>query len=246
MKPTRELEQRRILEILRRGRLSLQGQFMNSSNYTFLVTAVEGGDELVAVYKPARGATPLWDFEAASLPRREVAAYVVSEALGWNLVPVTVFRRRAPLGPGSLQQFIDHDPEYHYFKFTSRHRERLRPAVVFDYLVNNADRKGGHILRDEHDHLWLIDHGICFHEEFKLRTVLWDFVGEAIPTGLLEDVEGFLREISDKESGVYRQLRKLLTEREIAAMAKRAAHLLEIRTFPDPEKFRRPFPYPPV
>lgn len=246
MNPSREKEHKRILEILRRGKLSLQGQFMNSSNYTFLVTAVYGGDELVAVYKPTRGATPLWDFEAASLPRREVAAYVVSEALGWELVPVTVFRRRAPLGSGSLQQFIEHDPEYHYFKFTSRDRERLRPAVVFDYLVNNADRKGGHILRDDRDRLWLIDHGICFHEEFKLRTVLWDFVGEEIPTLLLEDIERFLHEITHPESPLYRRLCELLSEREIFAMAKRADHLLKIRTFPEPEKFRRPFPYPPV
>ncbi len=107
------------------------------------------GDELVAVYKPGRGEQPLWDFPQGTLVKREVAAYAVSESLGWELVPPTVYRRRKlPLGPGSLQQYVEHDPEYHYFRFSPEDKQRLRPVALFDLLINNADRKGGHVLRD--------------------------------------------------------------------------------------------------
>jgi len=247
MKPASQgSETKRILEILRRGKLSLQGQFTNSTNYTFLVLSIHGNDQLVCVYKPVRGMAPLWDFPASTLPKREVAAYVVSEALGWNLVPCTVFRRPAPLGPGSLQQFIEHDPEYHFFKFTPEDRDNLRSAVVFDYLINNADRKGGHILRDKQNHLWLIDHGICFHEEYKLRTVLWDYRGEQIPTDLLNDVESFIGKIRNEDSRLSQRLRSLISDREIDAMISRAGFLIATHTFPEPDELRRAYPYPPL
>jgi streptogramin lyase len=120
------------------------------------------------------------DFPRASLARREVAAYLVSEALGWRLVPPTVYRKDGPIGSGSLQLFIEHDPGYHYFTFSDADRQRLHPVAIFDLLINNADRKGSHLLLDPDGHLWLIDHGLCFHREDKLRTVIWDFAGEPI------------------------------------------------------------------
>ena len=113
--------------------------------------------------------------------RRKAAAYLVSEALGWRLVPPTVYRQQAPIGPGSLQLFVEHDPEYHYFNFKEADRQRLRPVALFDLLINNADRKGSHVLLDPNDHLWLIDHGLCFHREDKLRTVIWDFTARQFP-----------------------------------------------------------------
>ncbi len=235
-----------ILAALQQGKISLQGQFLNSSNYTFLCRVEGKALTVEAVYKPRRGERALWDFPPGSLTRREVAAYLVSEALGWQLVPPTVFRRRKmPLGAGSLQAFIDHNPEYHYFRFTPQDRQRLRPVAVFDALVNNADRKGGHILIDAQDHLWLIDHGVCFHVEPKLRTVVWDFAGEAIPADLLHDVRR-LQKALQSESTLRDELGSLLQADEIAALARRAASLLSQARFPYPGSDHRPYPYPPV
>jgi uncharacterized repeat protein (TIGR03843 family) len=149
-----------ILTALRSGELAVKGEFLWGSNYTFLVKVVHAGENLSGVYKPTRGERPLWDFPVASLARREVAAYLVSEAIGWRLVPPTVYRRNGPAGPGSLQLYIEHDPEYHYFNFSEDDLQRLRPVALFDLIINNADRKGSHILIDNDRHLWLIDHGI--------------------------------------------------------------------------------------
>ena len=147
------------------------------------MTVRYAGQELPAVYKPIRGEQPLWDFPDNTLARREVAAYLVSEALGFHFVPYTTLREDGPFyGEGSLQQYIEYDPEYHYFSFSQEDKERLRPVAFFDLLVNNADRKGSHVLIEKDtDKLWVIDHGICFHEEDKLRTVIWDFAGKPIP-----------------------------------------------------------------
>src|SRR5512140_2845456 len=126
---------------LEKGELELKGQFMFGSNYTFLVTVRYEGREIPAVYKPLRGEQPLWDFPDNTLARREVAAYLVSEALGFHFVPYTTLRQAGPFyGAGSLQQFIDFDPDYHYFSFTDADRQRLRPLAIFDLLANNADR----------------------------------------------------------------------------------------------------------
>ena len=181
------------LTILSTGTLELKGQFVWGSNYTFLVEIQHEDQKIPAVYKPTQGERPLWDFPAASLARREAAAFVVSDALEWELVPPTVYREDAPLGPGSLQVFIEHDPEYHYFNFSEEDKQRLRPAALFDLLVNNADRKGSHVLLDKDEHVWLIDHGICFHVDDKLRTVIWDFAGETFPGELVKDLQDIAR-----------------------------------------------------
>ena len=179
------------------------------------------------------------------LAGREVAAYLVSESLGWQLVPPTVYRRKAPLGAGSVQLYIEHDPEYHYFSFTPEDRQRLRPVVLFDLVVNNADRKGGHILIDESNHLWLIDHGICFHVEDKLRTVIWDFAGEPIPADLLNDLTRLLNEI-EQNGDLVQRLKPFLSIAEINAMARRTRRLIKNGCFPHPLASRRPYPWPPV
>jgi len=234
-----------ILTILQKGEMTLRGQFVHGSNYTFLASIVHQNQEYPAVYKPVRGEQPLWDFPAGSLSGREVAAYLVSEFLGWQLVPPTVYRRKAPLGPGSVQLYIEHDPQYHYFSFTPEDRQLLRPVVLFDLVINNADRKGGHVLMDENHHIWLIDHGICFHEEDKLRTVIWDFAGEPIPTDLLKDITRLLEELT-QTGRLVESLTAYLSPAEIRALERRTRRLIENGCFPHPAPSRRPYPWPPV
>ncbi len=232
---------------LQHGELELKGQFMLGSNYTFLVTAHHAGREYPAVYKPLRGEQPLWDFPDNTLAAREVAAYVVSEALGFHIVPCTTLREDGPFyGPGSLQQFVEYDPEYHYFNFSEEDKRRLRPVVLFDLLVNNADRKGSHVLIEKGTgKLWAIDHGLCFHQEDKLRTVLWDFAGEAIPQDLLECLNTIPEQLAPGAS-LRLALRPYLEPAEINAIVVRATALLRSRLFPFRPKDRRAYPYPPV
>jgi uncharacterized repeat protein (TIGR03843 family) len=235
----------KILEALQKGTFELQGQFLSGSNYTFLGDLKYDELEFQVVYKPVRGEQPLWDFPHGSLARREVAAYLVSETLGWDLVPPTVLRKEGPLGPGSLQQYIEHDPNNHYFNFEDEDRQRLRPVVVFDLLLNNADRKGGHILRDEQSHLWLIDHGLCFHAEDKLRTVVWDFSGEDIPDDIMSCVGAMIDQLKEGER-LHTLLLQYLRPGEIGAMLARARRLCEMGRFPSPPASRRSYPWPPV
>lgn len=226
--------------------MTLQGQFLLGSNYTFLVKVHYQGQEYQAVYKPSRGEQPLWDFPENTLAQREVAAYLVSEALGWGLVPYTLLREDGPFGLGSLQQYIAYDPQYHYFNFSAEDKARLRPVALFDLLCNNADRKGSHILIELHTRrLWLIDHGLCFHEEDKLRTVLWDFAGQDIPPDLLADLER-LRTLLASDRGLLAELGRYLSPNELTALAVRADSLLRRGRFPLPPADRRPFPYPPL
>lgn len=148
----------------------------------------------LGIYKPARGERPLSDFPYGSLHHREVAAYECSRLLGWDLVPPTV-ECNGPHGEGSLQLFVEHDPEEHYFVLREDNAlwEQLLRLAVFDLVTNNADRKGGHVLRDASARLWAIDNGLTFHPEEKLRTVIWDFAGIDVPVGLCED----LRRLAD-------------------------------------------------
>ena len=212
---------------------------MLGSNYTFLVDVRHEGEILKAVYKPSKGEQPLWDFPDNTLALREVAAYELSEALGFHIVPVTVYRKDGPHGPGSLQQYIEYDIEYHYFNFTPEDKQKLRPVVLFDFLANNADRTGSHVFcEDSTNHLYAIDHGICFHEESKLRTVLWDFAGQAIPDELLAPLSS---------TGNWSSLFELyLSPREIEALLLRAEELCESKIFPRPLQGRRAYPYPPI
>jgi len=237
-----ELPLEAVLETLSTGEIGVSGQFVWGSNHTFLVEVGSTLGRLQAVYKPAEGEQPLWDFPAQSLARREVAAYLVSEALGWELVPPTVLRSDGPGGGGSLQLYLPADPERHYFTFEPAEKQRLRPAALLDILINNADRKAGHILLSPDGQLWLIDHGVCFHEDYKLRTVIWDFAGEPIPAALLAAVEQF-RSRLDAGRGLQAQLAPLLSKAEIGALKVRTDRLLAERQFPHPGS-DRPFPWP--
>ena len=239
-----------LKDALLNGSLELKGQFMLGSNYTFLVNVQHNGQELQAVYKPSRGEQPLWDFPDHTLAHREVAAYLVSEALGWNFVPFTALREDGPYGPGSIQQFIEYDPDYHYFNFSEEDKARLEPVMLFDLLCNNADRKGSHvIIEKETRKLWLIDHGLCFHEEDKLRTVIWDYAGQPISDDLCET----LSLLSSNPATGAGQANNLLTDLqlylspgEISALTTRAEALVASGVFPYPPEHRRAFPYPPL
>lgn len=240
-------QDRDVLSILESGDLEVNGEFVWGSNYTFLVKVAHENSLLQGVYKPTKGEIPLWDFPGESLAMREVAAYIVSQEIGWNFVPPTVYRDNAPFGPGSLQLFIDHDPEYHYFTLSRVDKEKLRTVALFDVLINNADRKGSHIIRDSNSKLWLIDHGVSFHIHNKLRTVIWDFVGEPISEDLCEQLTMFhQRLISSVKSGseLFEILRKYLSSEEIDALSKRALQLIQSGMFPSPDPHRRHYPWP--
>lgn len=231
--------------ILEKGEIELKGQFTRGYNYTFLVKVCYEGSEIPAVYKPARGEQPLWDFPENTLAGREVCAYLVSQALGFGLVPLTLLRD-GPLGPGSLQQYIEYDPNYHYFTFKTAELDRLRPVALFDLLINNADRKGSHILVQKRTRkLYLIDHGLCFHAQDKLRTVVWNFAGEPIPAELLAVLSTFRADLA-RPGNLPAILGTFLNPEELAALQSRAAALLAVGQFPFPPDDRRAFPYPPL
>jgi len=228
-----------IKTALELGEFELKGQFMLGSNYTFFVDVCHEGETYHAVYKPSKGEQPLWDFPDNTLAQREVAAYLLSEQLGFHFVPVTVLREDGPHGRGSLQQYINYDVEYHYFNFTSEDKALLKPVMLFDLLINNADRKGSHIFFEDATHkLYAIDHGICFHEENKLRTVIWDFAGQAIPDELLTPLSQ-----TDNWPSVFESC---LSPREITALQRRANRIFTTRKFPQAPRDRRAFPYPPI
>ena len=232
-----------LLTVLGQGEIEIRGLLPYGSNYTFLVTIAQADYKVLGVYKPIKGERPLWDFPEETLALREVAAFLVSENLGWDFVPPTVYRD-GPHGPGSLQWFIDAEPELHYFNMPEAEKPALRRTALFDLLINNADRKGGHVIKDKQGKIWLIDHGLCFHNEPKLRTVIWDFAGQPIPGDLLGDLRSFRTRL-DSDDNLVEAINTLLSAREVAALKRRADRLLKNGCFPDPGPGRN-FPWPPV
>ena len=227
----------RVDEILRLGEISIEARFTNSSNTTRLVEVTLEGEAIKAVHKPESGERPLWDFPGG-LWRREVAARVVSDVLGLGMVPPTVAREDGPLGPGSLQLYVNEDPEQHYFTLREDlgTHERFRQLAAFDAVTNNSDRKSGHVLLADGE-LWAIDHGLCFHVEDKLRTVIWDFAGDPLSetsaralVGLVDDPPG--------------ELLDLLSRSEVEALRWRAGSLVESGVLPEPDEDAPWPPYP--
>lgn len=241
-----ELDVEWILTTLLEEPLELQGLMPWSSNYTFLASLKAGDQELLAIYKPCRGERPLWDFPDGALCQREFATYLVSEVLGWPHIPPTVLREEAPHGRGTLQLFIEAEYEAHYFNM--RHIRPLIPdfqkIALFDHIVNNADRKGGHCLRDSKGQIWAIDHGLTFHSDYKLRTVIWEFCDKAIPKPLLKDLER-LQALLTQPSEFSQVLGQLVTANEVEAFRTRVEVVLANGHFPSP-RYGRNVPYPPI
>ncbi len=224
--------------------MTVLGQILSSSNYAFLARVDDDELQALAVYKPRRGEVPLWDFAQGTLCVREVAAYVLSQALGWPLIPPTVLRDGS-YGPGMVQLYIEADVEAHYFTFREERRADLVPIALFDIVTNNADRKGGHLLLDQDSRIWAIDHALTFHAEPKLRTVVWDFAGSAIPQAYVADLDELLAHLSEGAE-FCTMLAKLLKDDEIAALRARLERLLASGTFPKPDPTRRQVPWPPI
>lgn len=226
------------LRLLSSGEVTILGRMPWSSNATFLVELRVDGFEDRAIYKPRQGERPLRDFPGG-LFRREVAAYELSVSTGLEMIPETVERDDAPLGPGSLQRFVDADFAEHYFTLMEAggHELDLRLIAGFDLLANNADRKGGHLLVDKGSRIWGIDNGLCFHVDYKLRTVMWDFAGEPLPDQVLQACEIVLGEPPPR-------LVELIGESEVLALLDRAQFYLDFGTFPAPEDDYRAYPWP--
>ena len=207
----------------------------------------------LVVYKPRDGEQPLWDFPSGTLHLREVAAAVIDRAMGADLVPMTVLRDDAPFGPGSLQRFVDHDPEHHYFTLRSAAldgsdpelRARIALLAAFDLVVDNADRKGGHVLLERGEgplapRLRAVDHGVAFNVEPKHRTVVWDLAGSPLGDGVSA---ALARLLSELENGLSDRLATLLAADEVAMTEQRARELLAVGVLPEPTG-PRPYPWP--
>ncbi|GIW12587.1 MAG: hypothetical protein KatS3mg062_0026 [Tepidiforma sp.] len=212
-----------------------------SSNYVFLARLQDPAGELLAIYKPRDGEAPLWDFPAGTLYRREVAAFRLANLLGWQLVPPTVVRE-GPSGVGSLQVFVHHDPQQHYF--VQRENPSLWPQLqrlcLFDFVANNADRKGGHCLLDESGRIWAIDNGLCFNAQYKLRTVVWDWAGEPLPDWLADELRAAVDALGRE---AHAALAGLLSDLEIEAVVRRGKQLVQAGRFPVPGETRH-YPWP--
>lgn len=238
MRPLERPPRPGALTLLSEGETSVRGRLPWSSNGTFLVDLCLGDETGRAVYKPLAGERPLWDYPRG-LYRREVAAYVVSEWLGWGVVPETI-ERDGPLGDGSFQRFVDADFDEHYFTLLERpeHHKGLKTICAFDILVNSGDRKAGHTLVDSEGRIWGIDNGLCLHEEPKLRTVIWDFEGQPLPDYLMEDVARLAG-----CGAALPGLAGLVSADECERLVARAAALVKRPVFPA-VRSARAFPWP--
>lgn len=247
LEPGNAIERSVALELLRDGELEIVGRLVDASNVTLYgtVSCPEGPGrralKAACVYKPIRGERPLDDFPVGTLAYREVAAHVVSDRAGWGIVPPTVFRD-GPLGPGMAQLWIETDDDVDVVSMILTRDPSLRRMALFDAVVNNADRKGGHMLPIDSGHVYGVDHGVTFSTDPKLRTVLWGWRGEP----LVDAETTLLRQLRDDLDGpLGDELRELLAKREVVATARRVEALLERGTFPLPDPGRPAIPWPP-
>ena len=242
--PKNEISVPEVLTLLGTGAMNVQELVPWSSNYTFLVSISSGAQQVLAIYKPSRGERPLWDFPSGTLAKREYAAYLVSAALGWPNVPPTVLRD-GPQGIGAVQLFVDTVEGEHYFTLRDAYREEMKRIAVFDAVINNTDRKGGHVMLGKDGTIWCIDHGVTFHEHPKLRTVIWDFTQEAIPVPILNHLRVLQSKLGRPDPFVQ-SLAPLLSAREIDALCQRIQDLATRGVFPEPPEDWPHIPWPPI
>jgi len=258
--PDADVGEQAALDLLAHGKLEVEGRLVDASNATLYCTVrISSRDprtakdpknrtkqqtSIACVYKPIAGERPLWDFPAGTLAGREVAAYAVSRAASWDVVPPTVMRD-GPFGPGMCQLWIDHDPGVDLIALSRRtDHPGLRDMAVFDAVVNNADRKIGHLLPLTDGHLYGCDHGVCFAEDYKLRTVLWQWRGKALPRRSMEALRRLNAQLAD--GSLAAELSTLLTASEIRATRTRVETLLKHRVHPYPPTDWPAVPWPPV
>ena len=268
------------VDLLVSGEMTVLGRIASASNLTLACEVTDGDLTRRCVYKPVRGEQPLWDFPDGTLAGREVASYLVSDALGWGLIPETVLRESGPteidLGPGMVQRWIEqpdrsaeapahnpvdvvpedaipdgYRPILHAYDergdsvvLIHEDDEALRRLAVLDVVLNNADRKGGHILVDDAGRLWGIDHGICLHQEPKSRTILWGWAGAKVPAADLADLAALGEQLDDPDSPLRVRLDTLITAAEVAALRRRTTVLLDDGVMPHPPESRA-IPWPP-
>ena len=225
---------------LTHGDLQVTGRLVDASNATLYATATRGAHSLVCIYKPIAGERPLWDFPDGCLAHREYAAFVVSDFLGLDLVPLTILRD-GPYGPGMVQQWIDIDEGIDLSQFFSTDHPRLRAMALFDAIINNTDRKIGHLLPLDQERVLGCDHGVTFHSDDKLRTVLWQWAGESFNADEIKVLEIARTQINEDLGDL---LAPLLTEIEIGQIERRVTDLLNSGTFPLPNPDWPAVPWP--
>jgi len=230
-------------ELLASGRVVSYELIPWGSNYTYLAALSHGDEpEALAVYKPRRGEAPLWDFPDGTLYRRERAAYLAAEALGWHFIPLTIIRD-GPEGIGSMQLFVETEGNSHRPQLTEEHRDQLACVALFDLIANNADRKAGHCLVGQDGRVWGIDHGLTFHTHPKLRTVLWEFYRGSVAPELLAAVRKFLNTPA-RCTALRAQLEELLEREEVHAFFARAERVVDSGRYPSLDNYRsRPWPF---
>ena len=230
-----------MTDLLESGEITVEGRLVDASNATLFVTITTGENSTKAIYKPVAGERPLWDFPDGNLANRERAAFLIDHALGFNHVPKTILRD-GPFGVGMVQQWIDIDEEIELENFFRSNDPQLREVALFDAIINNTDRKIGHLIPEKGGHLYICDHGVTFHEEDKLRTVLWQWAGErltSVEIATLQSLLGFL------EGADANELRTLLMPVEISALRARIEKLISTSLFPEPNPEWPHIPWPP-
>jgi len=218
--------------LLRCGEIAAYEMVPWGSNYTFLAALADeqGEPRALAIYKPRQGEAPLWDFPDGTLYRREYAAYLVSQWFGWDFIPETVIRD-GPYGVGTVQAYVEAEDDSHYFNLRASHKLDLQRLSIFDIIANNADRKAGHLFKGVDGKVYGIDHGLTFHAQPKLRTVIWDFVGEPMPEPLLAQLAACLGDAA-AVAALRAQLAPLLSHGEVERFFARAERVLAVRAFP--------------
>jgi len=228
-------------ELLTSGEISVEGRLVDASNATLFISLNLGEETTKGIYKPVAGERPLWDFPDGNLAQRERAAFIIDEALGYHHVPLTVLRD-GPFGIGMVQQWIDIDESVNLEEFFRFDDSQLREVALFDAIINNTDRKIGHLIPQSGGHLYICDHGVTFHAEDKLRTVLWQWAGSALNQREIADLEDLM---SFLESENAAELKTLITENEYLALQGRIHTLIETQRFPEPNPEWPHIPWPP-
>jgi uncharacterized repeat protein (TIGR03843 family) len=229
------------LRLLADGVLEVEGRMVDASNATLYCSTTLDGVSAACVYKPVRGERPLWDFPDGTLAGREISAYLVSVATGWDVVPPTVLRD-GPFGPGMCQLWIDVDEQVDLAALARSDHPDLRRMAVFDAVINNADRKGGHLLPTVEGHVFGVDHGVCFSAEDKLRTLLWQWRSLPLADEALEVLSRLRAEL---EGDLAERLHEHLTRREVRATVRRVDRLLTTGLHPEPSEDWPAIPWPP-